>query len=366
VEELRTPIAFPPALLIRGLAYLKSLEASKEVAVIARLLWLLMVVTLIQRHMLKSIFWKNGLIVCFIKDLSVSTTNMHFSLDLSTLSGAGLCNQLYAVLNACLEAGVGSVVCVSGFRPDMFEASTCPLSVVVNIQATNHRLAREGLATVSLSRLDGSRKLDAHPMPMPSVPHQRCIVPCREAMACARSAAPRSPYNAIHIRLDIDFLAAYCNDKGKTLYARFVNSESYEESQAVAQEIMSLHSTQRLCEDVLNKASNIISMLPASVPLYVCTPVKRDRRHRLVECYLDELKQKFPHLLIKNSPLHPKREIAAMVEACIGMGAREFAGAPGSTLSAFISARRSDDGSPVLPRYRNETTGLKFLLCSFK
>ena len=291
---------------------------------------------------------------------------MHFSLDLSTLTGAGLCNQLYAVLNACLEAGRGSVVSVSGFRPDVFEVPTCPLSVVVDVPATNLRLTKEGLATISLSDRGESKKLDPFPMPMPSVLQQRCIVPCREAVACARSAAPPHPYNAIHIRLDIDFLAAYCNDKDKFLYGRFTRSNSYEESQLVAQEIMSLHSTQCLCQDVLKKASNLITMMPADIPLYVCTPVKRDPRHRLVECYLDRLKQKFPHLLIKSSPLHPKREIAAMVEACIGMGAREFAGAPGSTLSAFISASRSDDGSPVLPRYRNETTGLKFLLCSFK
>ena len=291
---------------------------------------------------------------------------MHFSLDLSTLSGAGLCNQLYAVLNACSEAGAGSVVGVIGFRPDMFEKSTCPLSVVVDIPATNSRLSKEGMAIVTQSVHHGYYKLEPFSMPMPSVMQQRCIVPCKEAVACARSAAPPGPYNAIQIRLDIDFLAAYCNDKQKTLYARFINSKSYEESQLVAQEIMSLHSTRCLCEDVLEKASKLISMLPTNIPLYVCTPVKRDPRHKLVECYLDRMKQKFPHLLLKNTPLHPKREIAAMIEACIGMAAGEFVGAPGSTLSAFISASRSDDGSPVVHGNRNERTGLKFLLCSFK
>ena len=291
---------------------------------------------------------------------------MHFSLDLSTLSGAGLCNQLYATLNACLEAGPGSIVSVTGFRPDMFEAPTCPLSVVVDVPATNVRLTKEGLATISLSSRGESKKLDPFPMPMPTVSQQRCIVPSKEAMACARSAAPSGQYNAIHIRFDIDFLAAYCKDENKALYNRFISADSYEESQLVAQEIMSLQSTLSLCEDVITKSSQFISILPANKPLYVCTPVKRDPRHRLVERYLDRLKHRFPHLILRSAPIHPKREIAAMVEACIGMAADEFIGSPGSTLSAFIASSRSDDGSPVRTSYRNETTGLKFLLCSFK
>jgi len=261
-------------------------------------------------------------------------------LDISKLVGAGLCNQLWAIVNALIKAPNNDVICVVGFRPDMFCPNTACLSTVIDIQQTNKRLQKFNCATLAIyDKSKPSQVCSIQIMPLEDTRLCRCLVPSQMIQEIAHSIAPKSPYNAIHIKIDVDAVAR--KSQPIEIYENLVTITDPEECAREGERIIITPESQKWLEHWCNKLEQLIKAnIPNNIPLYVCTPIFKSIRHRAVEPYLTKLQESIPNLIIVKQPLHKYREVAAMIEACIAINAEGFWNDPSSTFSWYISQQR--------------------------
>ena len=261
-------------------------------------------------------------------------------LNISKLVGAGLCNQLWAIMNALVKVPNNDVICVVGFRPDMFCPNTACLSTVIDIEQTNKRLKILNCATLAIyDKNKPSQTCPVQIMPLEDNRLCRCLVPSQMIQEIAHSIAPKSPYNAIHIKIDVDAVAR--KSQPIEIYENLVTITDPEECAREGERIINTPESQKWLESWCNKLEQLIKAnISNNIPLYVCTPIFKSIRHRAVEPYLTKLMESIPNLIIVKQPLHKYREIAAMIEACIAINAEGFWNDPSSTLSWYISQQR--------------------------
>jgi hypothetical protein len=285
---------------------------------------------------------------------------MQHILDISKLIGAGLCNQLWAIMNALANASNDDVIYVVGFHLDMFCPTTACLSMIINIEETNKRLQKFNCATLAIHDKNKLSQLSSvQIMPLEDNRLCRCIVPSRIIQKMAHHIAPKKPYNAIHIKIDIDAVAR--QSQPIEVYENLVTIADPEECAREGERIINTPKSQKWLEHWCNKLEQLITRnIPNNIPLYVCTPIFKSIRHRAVEPYLTKLQESIPNLIIIKQPLHKYREISAMIEACIAINAKEFWNDPSSTLSWYIFQQRKYN---QIKRYEEEKrmNRLKFL-----
>jgi len=261
----------------------------------------------------------------------------------------GLTNQLNRILNSLLKfkaRGVG-LVAVTGFRPDMFERREAPLSTVIDIRAANQVLRREGLPLLSEEVKEVMRR--ERPIVIrgigcastldPKHHHlSKVLKPSASLISMAEPRVPQGQFDTLGLRFGVDEIDWYL--RGGDGYLGLVDWEPDQVSGFEAW-AGSAEGMAALREHVESALSFVDEHFDGSKPVYICTAVGKDPRHASMEKYVEMIIERRPFLIWDKSAPDSRREICAMVDACVAMRGGKHAAFPsGSTLSVLIDHQR--------------------------
>lgn len=261
----------------------------------------------------------------------------------------GLTNQLNRILNSLLKfggCGVG-LVAVTGFRPDMFERSEAPLSTVIDIRAANQVLRREGLPLLSeevTEEMKRGRPIVIRGIGCASTLHpkhhhlSKVLRPSASLLSMAGPRVPQGQFDTLGLRFGVDEISWYLRGGGG--YLGLVDWEPDQVSGFEAW-ASSAEGMAALREHVESALSFIDEHFDGSKPVYICTAVGKDPRHASMEKYVEMIIERRPFLIWNRSAPDRRREICAMVDACVAMRGGKHAAFPlGSALSVLIDHQR--------------------------
>ncbi len=270
----------------------------------------------------------------------------------------GLCNQLYFVIwiilkiKADVPKNVKKVLFVKNFNTDMFKQTRVCLSTILDYKATNANLSRiisnfqlkecaaigkgkKYLVTCSEGKNIFEMTDSARQIFDSFVIHEKLNT-------IVKTIKPPHSYIAIHFRLDVDCILHYCFNDPKTcithdmhIYHNYIKIKDVDSSINYSNTFLEDERVIAWIEFVYKQYISLIDEFGRDNHYYICTPIKRDRRHKKVEKYLDALLDYLPNKTFISAPFHNDREISALIELDIIKSAAGLIGFKGSTFSTM-------------------------------
>jgi hypothetical protein len=136
-----------------------------------------------------------------------------------------------------------------------------------------------------------------------------------------KTIKPKCSYIAIHFRLDVDCILHYCfNDPATcikhdpSIYSNYIHINNADSSINYSNTFLEDKGIIEWIEFIYKQYISLIDKFGKDNHYYICTPIKRDRRHKKVERYLDDLLDYLPNKTFISAPFHNDREISALIE----------------------------------------------------
>ena len=289
-----------------------------------------------------------------------STSNTYFLLDIDKYyKGMGFCNQMFYILNSIQKIFIKNVnnknvLFVKGMKSDMFNQTRSCIDKFFDIENTNNNLlhSKKCIRLVDWSEYNKYNnpivttididKLVTENWTEKDIELYKLFVPNKELLHIKNTIQPSTSYSTIHFRLDVDCVLHYCyNDPAtRILYDPTFNLGDFCTMKDISSSIR--YTEKYITRPVIQWIDKIYSQYILAINkhgihkhYYICTPIIRDPRHKLVENYLYKLLNYLPNKTFIKEPFHHDREISAYIELEIINKSDGLIGFEGSTFSGM-------------------------------
>lgn len=270
----------------------------------------------------------------------------------------GLCNQLYYVIWIILKIkvdvpkNVKKVLFVKNFNTDMFKQTRVCLSTILDYKATNANLS----SIISNFQLKECASIGKEKSYLVTCSNWKNIFAMTDGKqqifdsfvihenfgTVVKTIKPTCSYIAVHFRLDVDCILHYCFNDLNTcithdmhIYHDYLKIKNVDSSINYSNTFLEDKRVIEWIEFIYKQYISLIDEFGRDNHYYICTPIKRDRRHKKVERYLDDLLDYLPNKTFISTPFHNDREISALIELDIIKSAAGLIGFKGSTFSTM-------------------------------